>query len=122
MPTFPHSARLVRAEDFRNVFAQPTRFGDDLVTVLVRPNGLDGPRLGLAVGRRRIAGAVRRNRFKRIVRERFRAWRDRLGGHDIVVMPKPAAASAGREALRISIDRQWQRLERSRRRRPDPEQ
>lgn len=116
MPTFPRSARLVRAEDFRNVFAQPIRFGDGLVTVLVRSNGLDGPRLGLAVGRRRIGGAVRRNRFKRIVRERFRVWRDRLGGYDIVVMPKPAAATADHKTLRNSIDRQWELLERRDRR------
>lgn len=122
MPTFPRTARLVRAEDFRNVFARPIRFGDELVTVLVRPNGLDEPRLGLAVGKRRISGAVRRNRFKRIVRERFRVWRERLGGHDIVVMPKPAAGNAAREALRTSIDRQWALIERRARSARDPEQ
>lgn len=122
MPTFPRTARLVRAEDFRNVFARPIRFGDSLVTVLVRANGLEGPRLGLAVSRRRISGAVRRNRFKRIVRERFRLWRHRLGGHDIVVMPKQAAGTADREALRTSIDRQWELLERHNRRDRNPEQ
>lgn len=122
MPTFPRTARLVRAEDFRRVFARPIRFGDSLVIVLVRANGLDEPRLGLAVGKRRISGAVRRNRFKRIVRERFRVWRDRLGGHDIVVMPKQAAGTAGREALRTSIDRQWELLERRSRRDRDTEQ
>lgn len=38
--------------------------------------------------------------------------RDRLGGHDIIVMPKPAAAGVGRAALRASIDRQWELLAR----------
>lgn len=112
MPTFPRTARLLRPREFRRVFAQATRFGDHLVTVLARENGGREARLGLAVARRRIPGAVQRNLFKRIVRERFRIHRDRLGGHDIVVMPKPAAGGAGRAALRASIDRQWKLLAR----------
>jgi ribonuclease P protein component len=103
---------LLRPREFRHVFAQPIRFGDSLVTVLARDNGGSEARLGLAVARRRIPGAVERNLFKRIVRERFRIHRDRLGGHDIVVMPRPAAAGAGRAALRESIDRQWELLAR----------
>ncbi|MDX1609595.1 MAG: ribonuclease P protein component [Halofilum sp. (in: g-proteobacteria)] len=112
MASFPRSARLVRPDDFRRVFAQPIRFGDRYLTVLARPNDVGAARLGLAVSRRRIGSAVRRNLFKRIVRERFRHWRDRLGGHDLVVMPKPAAAEAPRAQLRASIDRQWGLLER----------
>lgn len=112
MASFPRSARLVRAVDFRRVFARPIRFGDRYLTVLARANDRGEARLGLAVSRRRIASAVRRNLFKRIVRERFRHWRDRLGGHDVVVMPKPAAADAPRARLRASIDRQWALLER----------
>lgn len=112
MPTFPRTARLLRPREFRHVFAQPIRLGDRLVTVLARDNGGQEARLGLAVARRRIPRAVERNLFKRIVRERFRMYRDRLGGHDIVVMPKPAAAGAERAALRASIDRQWDLLAR----------
>lgn len=112
MPTFPRTARLLRPRDFRHVFAQPTRFGDHLVTVLVRTNGGVHARLGLAVARRRIPKAAERNLFKRVVRERFRVVREQLGGHDIVVMPRSTAAGATRAALRASIDRQWARLAR----------
>lgn len=112
MPSFPRTARLLGADDFHRVFAQPIRFGDRLVTVLARANGRGEARLGLAVSRRRIAGAVARNRFRRIVREAFRARRDRLGGYDIVVLPKPPAATAAKDELRASIDRQWALLER----------
>lgn len=112
MPTFPRTARLLRPRDFRHVFAQPTRFGDHLVTVLVRANGGVDARLGLAVARRRIPKAAERNLFKRVVRERFRLVRAQLGGHDIVVMPRPAATGATRAALRVSIDRQWALLAR----------
>lgn len=94
------------------MFAQATRYGNGLVTVLVRPNDGSRARLGLAVARRRIPGSVARNLFKRIIRERFRLHRARLGGYDIVVLPKAAAAAATRAQLRASIDRQWARIER----------
>ncbi len=46
-------------------------------------------RLGVVVGRR-YGTAVRRNRFKRLVREAFRqGQRQWPAGYDIVVRPKP---------------------------------
>lgn len=110
MARFTRRQRLQDPAEFRYVFADPVRAGDRLVTVLGRANGRAYPRLGLAVARRRIGRAVRRNMFKRIVRESFRAHQGRLGGLDIVVLPKPAAADADRASLRASIDRQWEIL------------
>lgn len=110
MARFPRSHRLQDPTEFRYVFDDPVRASDHLVTVLGRVNGRDHARLGLAVARRRIAHAVARNRFKRIVRESFRAHQARLAGLDIVVLPRAAAADAGRAALRASIDRQWEIL------------
>ncbi len=112
MAGFGRHQRLLRPADFRLVFDAATRAGDPLVTVLARPNGLAHARLGLAVGRRKMARASRRNTFKRVVRESFRAHQDRLQGLDIVVLPKPAAAAIDRSSLRASIDRQWRVLER----------
>ena len=112
MAGFAREQRLLRPADFRYVFADATRAGDALVTVLARPNGRAHARLGLAVGRRKIARATRRNTFKRVVRESFRAHQDRLQGLDVVVLPKPAAAAIDRSSLRASIDRQWRILER----------
>ena len=42
-------------------------------------------RLGLVVGKKAIARAHARNRVKRIIRDRFRRDRFRLGGVDLVV-------------------------------------
>ena len=42
-------------------------------------------RLGLVVGKKAIARAHARNRVKRIIRDRFRRERFRLGGVDLVV-------------------------------------
>jgi ribonuclease P protein component len=107
---FPRHQRLLRPAEFRAVFGCATRAGDSLVTVLARPNGLPHGRLGLAVGRRKISLATRRNLFKRVVRESFRAHPEYTSGLDVVVLPKPAAGRAERAALRASIDRQWRIL------------
>ncbi len=110
MAGFPRHHRLLRPVEFRAVFQRATRAGDALVTVLARPNGLPHGRLGLAVGRRKIALATRRNTFKRVVRESFRAHPEYTAGLDVVVLPKPAAGRAERTELRASIDRQWRIL------------
>jgi len=107
MGRFTRRQRLTHPSQFRRVFAAPMRYGDRHVTVLARDNGLPYGRLGLAVGRRKIARATARNTFKRVVRESFRARQQQIQGYDVVVLPKPAAASATRAQLRASIDRQW---------------
>ncbi len=112
MARFTRSQRLTEPAEFRFVFADPVRVGDRLVTVLARDSGHAQARLGLAVGRRKIARAVQRNTFKRVVRASFREHQDTLAGLDIVVLPKSAAATADRMALRSSIDHQWDILHR----------
>lgn len=112
MARFTRRQRLTRPTEFRGVFEDPERLGDRHVTVLARANGLPYARLGLAVGRRRIARAVGRNTFKRVVRESFRARQDEIAGYDLVVLPKATAATATRSELRASIDRQWDILRR----------
>jgi len=73
-------------------------------------NGLEGARLGLAIARRHIASAVRRNTVKRVIRESFRLHRATLGGLDIVVMAKAGAAGADKRALAGSLARHWKKL------------
>jgi ribonuclease P protein component len=112
MGRFTRRQRLTHPSQFRRVFDAPARLGDRHVTVLARANELSLARLGLAVGRRKIARATRRSTFKRIVRESFRAHQCQIAGYDVIVLPKPAAASATRAQLRASIDRQWDLLAR----------
>jgi ribonuclease P protein component len=81
-----------------------------LFTVLYCPNQLSHPRIGFALSRRRIRGAVPRNRVRRIVREHFRLARTRLAAADIVVMARDATGLATAAEIRASIDRHWARI------------
>lgn len=84
---YPRSARLRLDRDFRGVLAHgravPGR--QCLVRVARREDG--GARLGIA-SPRGMGGAVTRNRFRRLVREAFRALRPGLGPVDMLVSPR----------------------------------
>ena len=108
--SFARSARLTRPVEFRRVFANAERFTSRALTVLIAPNDLDYPRLGLAISRKAAASAVDRNRIKRIVRESFRLHQGGIGGWDIVVMARNAAATASRQTLRAELEQHWNRL------------
>jgi ribonuclease P protein component len=68
-------------------------------------NQLGHARLGLAAGRR-VGGAVRRNRAKRVLREVFRQNKEReLAGIDLVLVAKPGLESAPLE----EVEREYRR-------------
>jgi len=90
------AGRLICAERYRraqrlgsDAIAQvlattrPRRAG--AVSVQVRSNGLDFPRLGLVVPKRLLPRAVDRNRVRRLLREWFRRNQKRLAGKDLLV-------------------------------------
>ncbi len=57
------------------------------------------PRLGIATPRR-YGGAVRRNRFRRLVREAFRELAAQLGSFDYMVSPKRSLREPTLDGLR----------------------
>lgn len=92
------------------MFQSGRRSADSHFVILSRANGLDRARLGLAISRRHIDSAVKRNTVKRVIRESFRRHRAELGGLDIVVMAQPATAGADKRALAGSLARHWKKL------------
>ena len=86
--TLPRSARLLSGPDFDRIFAGGVRAADRFITLFAATNGGRTARLGISAPRH-LGNAVRRNRFKRLIREAFRTVRHDLpAGIDWVVVPR----------------------------------
>ena len=112
--SFGSDRRLRTKRDFQRVFEDPVRSSDRYFSVLARARaraqGVSRARLGLAVAKKRIRRANRRNRLKRLVRESFRENQDRLAGLDLVVIPFATADREPGTVLRGSLGRHWTAL------------
>ncbi len=112
--SFARTNRLLTAKHFSHVFEKPYKRYHAYLLILVRkncePSDIQPARLGLVVAKKNIKLAVRRNRFKRIVRESFRQHKVQLAGLDIVVLAKHAANNATSKQLRTVLEQQWQHL------------
>ena len=104
---FTRQLRLLKPEDFKRVFEHGCRSYADSLTVVAAPNGLDHPRLGLAIAKKQIKTAVARNRLKRQIRESFRQNQEALAGLDVVVMARNSAVRCTNQQIRRSLDRHW---------------
>ena len=67
------------------------------------------PRLGLALAKKQIKRSHERNRVKRLLREGFRAYTDRLSGIELIAMAKTAAQKTPNMALSLEIERLFSR-------------
>lgn len=108
---FPRAARLLTGGDYRYVFQDAQRVRGRHLTLLYRPRQEAGPaRLGLAIGKRHVRRAVRRNRIKRVAREAFRQRRGDLPAVDIIILARGGAGEVETEALRREIDHLLDRI------------
>ncbi len=85
---FGSDRRIKKSADFAAVFDSGKKRSDSRLILFALPNHLDHSRLGLAVGKK-LGSAVRRNRYKRALREAFRLQQyDLPAGYDFVVIPR----------------------------------
>lgn len=73
-------------------------------------NTLGHPRLGLAVSRKQVKSAVKRNRLKRCVRESFRQSAAPLGAVDVLVIPNKQGATLSNQEVFHRLEKQWLQL------------
>ncbi len=101
--SFSKELRLLKPAQFSYVFANAEKFANRNWTLIVRPNHLDYPRLGLAIAKKQLARAVWRNRVKRLAREAFRQHKEKLSGYDIVVLGRRGMEQIDNETLHKSF-------------------
>lgn len=88
----PHE-RIKDPAAFRRAFERRRWESDATLTIYGVENGLDHPRLGLSVSRKKVKTAAGRNRIKRLIREAFRLSKAELPiGLDLVVVPRNPSA------------------------------
>lgn len=86
--TFRPHEHLRRPSDFRRVYERRRSASDGWLIVYVCENNLPYLRLGLSVSRK-VGGAVRRNRIRRLYREAFRLSKnDMPAGLDLILVPR----------------------------------
>ncbi|MCG6900408.1 MAG: ribonuclease P protein component [Gammaproteobacteria bacterium] len=105
---FPGRVRLTGPDDYQRVFKHCRfRVSNRWLTVLATPNQLQHPRLGLAISRKVARTAVARNRIKRVIRESYRHWQQRLGVLDIVVLGRSGIAGRSKRDLNAAVEKLW---------------
>jgi ribonuclease P protein component len=109
------STRLKSARQFRAVYDGRISHRAGPLVIYARPNALAGLRLGLSVSRR-VGGAVKRNRVKRLLREAFRLQQHDLpDGYDVVINVQPHEPPSVVEYRRLLaaamqvLDQRWTR-------------
>jgi len=81
--------RLKKTAQFQQVYERGVSAADDRLIVYAMANDLEYSRLGLSVGKK-LGSAVKRNRYKRTLREAFRLQQHELPmGYDYVLIPRP---------------------------------
>lgn len=91
---FPKSARILTRRQYQRIAQQPKRHVGYWIIVDTRQSNKPSTKLGITATRH-FGIAVKRNRFKRVVREAFRLCRLQLqGGLDLNVKPRQPAQNA----------------------------
>ncbi|MTI62868.1 MAG: ribonuclease P protein component [Methylophaga sp.] len=99
--------RMNRPGDFSRVFRQGKRTGGGGLTVLTVDNSVGHPRLGLAIAKKHVKLASRRNRLKRIIRESFRQHQSSFSNIDIVVLSRPGLDQLDSAQIWAALERHW---------------
>lgn len=107
---FGADLRLRSKLQFDAIYAAGRRIDDRFFGLRVKANGLDHPRIGLAVSVKGAGSGVARNRTRRLIRESFRLAQHGLPAVDIVVAAKNPAREAPATTLRASLATLWQRV------------
>lgn len=101
---YPKRARLRRRGEFQRVLAHGEVYPGRQALVRRATNRHGEPRLGISTPRG-YGNAVRRNTFRRLVREAFRHLRGELGAYDYLVSPRRHLEHPSLKAVQADLRR-----------------
>jgi len=107
LAAFSRAMRMNNPRDFSRVFRQAKRASGTGLTILTVENSAGIPRLGLAIAKKHLKHAHRRNRLKRIIRESFRQHQSDFANIDIVVLTRPDVIKRDSTELWQALERHW---------------
>jgi ribonuclease P protein component len=83
---FSKKYRLTKEKEIANIARQGRKLLGNILKIYIMKNNLPYPRLAVSVSKK-VGGAVKRNRCKRLIREAFRLNKDKIGNLDVVAIP-----------------------------------
>lgn len=101
---FPKTVRISERAHFQQVFAKQKKLWGSHCILYYCHNELGHPRLGIIASKRKIRLATQRNRFKRVVRDRFRHQQAALNDFDIVILARESADKVNKQRLATCIN------------------
>ena len=100
----PKAALVRKGWEYDAVYRQGRRLYGSNFTLIYRANGTKQNRLGISI-HRKVKGAVKRNRIKRVIRECFRLNRQAFPPEaDIVFAVRPGFALDSPEMIRQAVE------------------
>jgi len=107
---FVKSNRIVKPEDYRQVFKSSCRSVDNKFLVIAKKNNLKLARLGLAIPKKNIRKAVSRNKIKRAIRESFRHHKNILKGVDVVIVAHRKQTIINKKTINKLLGAHWKNI------------
>ena len=110
--TFTKEQRLLTPAAFKEVFDAPERkLHQTHLMAFVRSNDSEKPRIGMAITKRKVPTAVKRNLIKRQIRENFRLQSHKLESKDIVFIIKRSINELNNKELIREINNIFKKIE-----------
>lgn len=108
MAKFGRAMRMNNPRDYARVFRQAKRSSRGGLTVLTVDNSVGHPRLGLAIAKKHLKLASRRNRLKRVIRASFRQHQSVFANIDIVVLSRADVNQRDIKQIWVTLEQHWQ--------------
>ena len=107
---FSRHNRLTKPAEFRALFASGKRIITRDLLIISRNNQLPVARLGMAISKKNVPQANKRNRLKRIIRDSFRNNQHHMTGMDVLVLATKHSYKSSSQALFLSLEQHWKKI------------